>query len=100
MITRSISLLFVDIRYPGATVLADVMFPAYTRTIGALPTVNVAYQDAWRWRMDRATAARLTVEGGMRDSESENVVLDLPGDGSTEQTASPAGSSISAQTMI
>ncbi len=41
-------LLFVDIRYPGVIPLADGMFPAYTRAIGAKPTVNVAYMDAWR----------------------------------------------------
>ncbi|MCE9615744.1 MAG: M28 family peptidase [Lentisphaerae bacterium] len=78
-------LMFVDIRYPGSTPLADGMFPAYTRAIGAVPTVNVAYQDAWGWRVGGATAARLTVVGGMRDSTSHNVVLDLPGDGSTDE---------------
>ena len=74
-------LMFVDIRYPGSVPLADGMFPEYTRAIGALPTVNVAYQDAWQWHTDGATAARLTVHGGMRDSESSNVIIDLPGDG-------------------
>lgn len=78
-------LMFVDIRYPGTTPLADGMFPAYTRAIGAVPTVNVAFQDAWRWKIENAMAARLMVEGGMRDSTSENVVLDLPGDGSTDE---------------
>lgn len=73
-------LLFVDIRYPGATALADGMFPAYTRALGAVPTMNVAYQDAWCWVAEGATDARLMVDGGMRDSESGNVILDLPGD--------------------
>jgi hypothetical protein len=73
-------LLFVDIRYPGAVPLADGMFPEYARTIGAVPTVNVAFQDAWQWRTQGATRARLTVDGGMRDGESANVVLELPGD--------------------
>ncbi len=73
-------LMFVDIRYPGSVPLADGMFPAYTRDLGAVPTVNVAFQDAWQWVVDGATAARLSVTGGMRDAESQNVVLDLPGE--------------------
>lgn len=77
---RPAFLMFVDIRYPGSVPLADGMFPEYTNSIGAVPTVNIAYQDAWSWRIEEVTAARLTVEGGMRDSESSNVLLDLPGE--------------------
>ncbi len=72
-------LLVVDVRYPGSTPLADGMFPAYTRDLGAVPTVNVAYQDAWQWKVEGAGAARLQVTGGMRDGESQNVIADLPG---------------------
>lgn len=71
--------LFVDVRYPGTVALADGMFPAYTDAIGAVPTVNVAFADAWRWKVEGATAARLTVEGGMRPATSQNVVGELPG---------------------
>ncbi len=72
-------LLLVDIRYPGTTPLADGMFPAYTRDLGALPTMNVAFMDAWEWKATGATSARLTVTGGMRESTSQNVVAELPG---------------------
>lgn len=72
-------LMFVDIRYPGTAPLADGMFPSYTRSLGAVPTVNVAFMDAWRWKVEGAAAARLSVVGGMRDSTSQNVVADLPG---------------------
>jgi len=72
-------LLMVDIRYPGSTPLADGMFPAYTTGIGAVPMMNVAYQDAWRWRSESAASARLTVAGGMRESVSQNVIADIPG---------------------
>ncbi len=72
-------LLFVDIRYPGATPLADGLFPAYTREIGAVPTMNVAFQDAWRWKAEGAGAARLMVVGGMRPATSQNVIAELPG---------------------
>src|SRR5262249_44179150 len=71
-------LLFVDVRYPGNTPLADGMFPAYTRAIGARPTVNVAYMDAWRWKVENASRARLAVTGGMQPGTSTNVIADLP----------------------
>jgi hypothetical protein len=72
-------LLMVDTRYPGATPLADGMFPAYTSAVGAVPTLNVAYQDAWAWVREGATDARCRVVGGMVPSTSQNVVIDLPG---------------------
>ena len=72
-------LLFVDVRFPGTAPLADGMFPAYTRALGAVPTVNVAFMDAWRWKAEGAAAARLRVHGGMVDGESQNVIADLPG---------------------
>jgi len=72
-------LLMVDTRFPGATPLADGMFPEYTAAIGAVPTLNVAYQDAWAWVAQSATAARCRVVGGMQPSTSHNVVVNLPG---------------------
>ncbi len=72
-------LLFVDVRYPGSAPLADGMFPSYTASLGARPTVNVAYMDAWRWKVEDATSARLTVRGGMRPGTSQNVIAELPG---------------------
>jgi hypothetical protein len=72
-------LLMVDTRYPGPTPLADGMFPAYTSAIGAVPTLNVAYQDAWDWVRQGATEARCRVVGGMSPGTSQNVVIDLPG---------------------
>jgi aminopeptidase YwaD len=55
------------------------MFPAYSRDLGAIPTVNVAYQDAWQWKVGGADKARLLVKGGMRDSVSHNVIAELTG---------------------
>lgn len=72
-------LLFVDVRYPGAVPLADGMFPAYTKELGAKPTVNVAYLDAWDWVARGASAARLRVVGERRESRSQNVIGELPG---------------------
>lgn len=72
-------LLFVDTRHPGAIALADGLFPAYVHAYGARTTVNVAYQDAWRWRTNQATRARLCVTGSRRKSLSQNVILEVPG---------------------
>ncbi|HRJ47688.1 MAG TPA: M28 family peptidase [Opitutaceae bacterium] len=72
-------LLMVDVRYPGATPLADAIFPAYAAACGAVPSLNVAYLDAWRWRERGATKARFRVVGGPRPAESANVVAELPG---------------------
>jgi Zn-dependent M28 family amino/carboxypeptidase len=72
-------LLMVDTRYAGDTPRADGMFPEYTAAIGAVPTLNVAHQDAWSWVAAGATAARCRVVGGMRPATSQNVVIDLPG---------------------
>jgi carboxypeptidase Q len=72
-------LLMVDTRYPGDTPRADGMFPEYTAAIGAVPTLNVAHQDAWAWVTAGATQARCCVTGGMQPAASQNVVMDLPG---------------------
>jgi carboxypeptidase Q len=72
-------LLFVDTRYPGTTPLADGMFPSYTKDLGAKPTLNVAFMDAWEWKRTGASAARIRVRSEARPSASQNVVADLPG---------------------
>jgi hypothetical protein len=72
-------LLFVDIRYPGTTPLADGMFPSYTRDLGAKPTLNVAFMDAWEWKRCGAVKARIRVCAEARPSVSQNVVAELPG---------------------
>jgi aminopeptidase YwaD len=79
MAAKPAFILMVDVRFPGTSPLADGMFPAYTQAIGAVPTVNVAFMDAWRWRIEHATAARLVVDGGMAPATSRNVIADLPG---------------------
>lgn len=79
MAARPAFLMFVDVRYPGDVATADGMFPAYVHHFGAVPTVSVAYQDAWSWQAEGAAAARLRVDGGMQDSRSQNVIGELPG---------------------
>lgn len=77
-------LLFVDTRYPGDLPLADGLFPAYVREMGAEPTVNVAFMDAWEWNRSGADRARLRIHGNRRNSLSRNVIAEIPG---TEATA-------------
>lgn len=76
---RPAFLLMVDTRYPGTQPLADGMFPHYFKAFGGVPTLDVAYLDAWGWNVNRAEAARICVSGGMRPAESQNVVAELPG---------------------
>jgi aminopeptidase YwaD len=79
MAARPAFLMFVDTRYPANAVTADGMFPAYVHRFGAVPTVSVAYQDAWNAYAAEASAARLSVTGGMRASMSQNVIGELAG---------------------
>ncbi len=79
MEARPAFLLFVDTRYPGDMPLADGLFPAYVREMGARPTVNVAFMDAWEWKRLGVQQARLCVAGGPIESLSENVVAEIPG---------------------
>ena len=74
-------MLFVDVRYPGTTALADGMFPEYRRRMGAVPTLNVAYQDAWSWIVAKADRARFCVKGGMKPATSTNVIAEIAGAG-------------------
>ena len=72
-------ILFVDTRYTGTVQLADGLFPAYVEKYGALPSLNVAYMDAWKWLQGKASRAAVTVEGGIRDSKTTVVVCEIPG---------------------
>lgn len=73
-------LMAVDVRYPDDSLRADGMFPLYTRTFGPMTVVNVPYLDAWCWKEQHASAARLRVLGGMKPGTSQNVIAELPGD--------------------
>lgn len=76
---RPVGVLMADVRYPGATALADAIFPAYAAVCGVVPALNVAFLDAWHWKERGATRARFRVSGGPQPAESANVIADLPG---------------------
>ncbi|MDA0349504.1 MAG: M28 family metallopeptidase [Verrucomicrobia bacterium] len=71
--------LFVDVRFPGTVATSDGMFPAYIHKHGAMTIASVAFLDAWRWRQEDASAAKLCVQGEMRRSSSSNIIAELPG---------------------
>ena len=73
-------LMFVDVRYPDHALSADGMFPVHTQKHGAMSIVKASYMDAWRWKEQDASRARLRVVGGMERSSSQNVIAELPGD--------------------
>ena len=81
MSAKPACLLLVDVRYPGTAALADGMFPEYRRRMGAVPTLNVAYQDAWSWIVTKADRARFCVKGGMKPATSTNVIAEIAGAG-------------------
>ena len=72
-------LLMVDVRYPGASALADAIFPTYAAKCGVVPALNVAFLEAWKWKERGATRARFRVVGGPQPAESSNVIAELPG---------------------
>ena len=72
-------ILFVDTRYTGTVPLADGLFPVYVKKYGAVPCLNVAYFDAWKWLQQKAVSARITVTGGRRLSKTTVVVCEIPG---------------------
>ena len=72
-------ILFVDTRYTGTVPLADGLFPVYVKKYGAVPCLNVAYFDAWKWLQKKAVSARITVTGGCRLSKTTVVVCEIPG---------------------
>lgn len=72
-------LLMVDTRYTSDIPLGDGMFPAYVKKFGAIPTVNVAFFDAWEICAHGGEKARLMVRGGAVPSKSHNVVAEIPG---------------------
>lgn len=72
-------LLMVDTRYTSDIPLGDGMYPAYVKACGAIPTVNVAFYDAWEMIAKKAEKIRLTVVGEAVPSKSYNVIATIPG---------------------
>ena len=72
-------ILFIDTRYTGTVQLADGLFPAYVKKYGAVPSLNVAYMDGWKWLQEHSSKARICVCGTIRRSMTSVVVCELAG---------------------
>ena len=72
-------LLMVDTRYTSTVPLGDGLYPAYAKAYGAVPTVNVSFEDAWQLCKAMPEKLRLTVQGSAVPAKSYNVVAELPG---------------------
>ncbi len=72
-------ILFVDTRFTGTVQLADGLFPVYVQKYGAVPSLNVAYMDVWKWLRGNASRAGIAVRGGIRESKTTVVVCEIPG---------------------
>lgn len=72
-------ILFVDTRFPGNIPLADGLFPAYVEKYGSVPSLNVAYMDAWNWFQKKAISARINVKGFARPSKTTAVICEIKG---------------------
>ena len=72
-------ILFVDVRYPGPLPLGDGLFPAYVKKYGSVPSLNVAYMDIWNALKEKASKARICVEGSTPVSKTTVVWGEIPG---------------------
>lgn len=79
MEARPAFIIFVDTRYTGTTYLSDGLFPKYVAKYGTVPSLGIAYFDAWKFRRENAAKARIRITGGMRPSTTTVVVCELPG---------------------
>lgn len=43
------------------------------------PTVTIPYMEAWRWRKDGLTEAKIKVQVCLEQSTSSNVIAEIPG---------------------
>lgn len=79
MAAKPACLLMVDTRYTSDIPLGDGMFPAYVKAHGAIPTINVAFFDAWEMISKKAEKIRLNVVGEAVPADSYNVIATIPG---------------------
>jgi len=72
-------LIMVDTRYTSDVPLGDGLYPAYVKAHGAVPSVNVAFYDAWKLCTEKVRKVRLNVMGTAVPAKSHNVIAELPG---------------------
>lgn len=76
---RPSAVIHIDERLPFSWPKNDGTYPLWAKKCGYPPMVTVPYTDAWRWRKDGVTTARVSVDIKMIAAESTNVVAELSG---------------------
>lgn len=84
-------ILFVDTRYTGSVQLADGLFPIYVQKYGSVPSLNVAYMDAWKWLNSKAGKARICIDGGVRESQTTVVICEIKGESNPDEVIYAGG---------
>jgi len=79
MAAKPAFLMIVDTRLPVENAIANSLLPAWVKRHGAVPTVDVSYQAAWRLMRQNPDLARLQMNGATYPGTSYNVVATLPG---------------------
>jgi len=74
-----LAVIHVDERLPFPWAKNDGVYPIWSRRYGIPPTVTVPYTEAWRWRRDGLSRARVKVRVTQAEAESQNVVGEIPG---------------------
>ncbi len=72
-------LLMVDTRYTSNECIANGMSISSIKKYGSVPITNIAFTDAVKICSHNSTAARLTIDGGVIKSTSQNVIATIPG---------------------
>jgi hypothetical protein len=79
MAQKPLAVVHIDDRLPFNWVKNDGVYPTWVRRHGMHPTITIPYQDAWKFRRDGAKRARIHIEIDQIQSESQNVIAEIPG---------------------
>ena len=79
MAAKPALLMMVDTRYTAEHPISNSLLPALVRKYGAVPTVAVAFKDAWRLLTKGAKSAQLSVKGSSTMGMSCNVIAEIEG---------------------
>lgn len=73
------AIVHVDDRIPFPWVKNDGVYPLWVQRYGMPPTVTIPYMEAWRWRKDGLTEAKIKVQVCLEQSTSSNIIAEIPG---------------------
>ena len=73
------AVIHVDDRLPFEWLKDDGVYPLWTKKYGMPTTVSIPYRLAWDLKKANASRAKLSVRLDQKQSESQNVVAEIPG---------------------